>query len=173
MEFFWRAAPDGVMEEVYFSPLRMSELEECLLDVVIEFYQGNSLNKWAHVSFREIENFLRDMNTIPAFPSEMAQKDLFYTWIGQLVYEGLIKLTHWSEETPKWDELPQIERIKSIQSILSGQLLKIELVDLTGNELTISLDLFSAPIQNSVALFARDLLRKELGCQDLEIILET
>ncbi|TDJ03931.1 MAG: hypothetical protein E2O68_09145 [Deltaproteobacteria bacterium] len=154
----------------------MPELEKCLVDVLIEFYQGKPITKWAYVSLREIENYLRDVNTGMAFPPEMAQEDLFYSWVGQLIYEVLTSMAHCSKSPQNWDELSQVERIKKVQSILEGQLLKTELIDLVGNEATISLRMEGevfAPIQNALALYIRDLLRRELAHSELEILLES
>jgi hypothetical protein len=173
VEFFWRAAPDGVMEEVYFSPLRMTDLEKCLIDVIIEFFQGKNISKWAQVSFREIENFLRDSNDKEAFPPEMVNEELLYSWVGQLIYEVLINIARWSEGPQMWENLSQVEKIKGIQSILRAQIPKIELIDLAENEITISLARTSATIQKSLALFTRELLRREFGHPKIEIILES
>ena len=161
------------MEEVYFSPLRMTDLEKCLVDVLIEFYQGKNISKWAQVSFRELENYLRDSNDREAFPPEMVKEELFYSWVGQLIYEVLISITRWSERPQNWKKLSQVEKIKGIQAILSSQISKIELIDLAENEITISLETASAPIQKSQALFIRDLLRREFARPNIEILLES
>lgn len=151
----------------------MTDLEKCLIDVIIEFFQGKNISTWAQVSFREIENYLRDSNDKEAFPPEMANEELFYSWVGQLIYEVLISIAHWSNDPQNWKNLSQVEKIKGIQSILSAQIPKIELIDLAENEITISLVTASAPIQKSLALFTRELLRREFAHPNIEILLES
>jgi len=179
LEMFWLAASNGKVIEAYYSPKRINEHQKCLLDVLIEFFKGKVISKWAYVSYREIESFLRDNNDSPAFPADMAQEDLFYSWVGQFIYAVLENLTQWSEKPRGWENFSQLEKIKEIKLILSEKIdpwFRATLIDLEGDEAVISLKrdgLLSAPIENALALFIRDALRRELGAPQIEILLET
>jgi len=176
LEFFWRTASNGIMKEIYFSPLKMTELQKCLVDVLIEFFKGKAITDWTYISLREIENFLRDVNDVPAFLLETVPEELFYSWVGQLIYEVMESTTQWSEKPRIWNDLSQIEKIKETKVVLREIIgFKVELIELL-EEGVISINWdgpVSAPIQNSIALFVREVLRKELGNPELEILLET
>gem|GEM_PF-4810136 len=154
----------------------MTELQKCLVDVLIEFFKGKAITDWTYISLREIENFLRDVNDVPAFLLETVPEELFYSWVGQLIYEVMESTTQWSEKPRIWNDLSQIEKIKETKVVLREIIgFKVELIELL-EEGVISINWdgpVSAPIQNSIALFVREVLRKELGNPELEILLET
>jgi len=108
----------GCLNKVYYQT-NLTEVDLGFLEALFHLLQGKKRRELLQLSMREVENFMRDVNHLPAYPPEQAPKEEIWR-----VIDGIIKAVNKSFATNEligmngdYQQLSLVDRIKATEAV--------------------------------------------------------
>jgi hypothetical protein len=162
---------DKILTLQYSNPVN-DDLTTVLLESVCKLSQGKMLQFLFQLSFREVENFLRDENHIPSFGAELETRgnEVFISVKNALLAEILLTKMNeldFSFDLSSWKKLSLPMKNKLVMEVFSGLLTlfpkekKLELILAEGDTVTVKKNDFPLELAVLETLLNRLAFEKE------------
>lgn len=176
MEVYGHVDNEGCLTQAYFQT-NFAGIDLGFIDALFHNIQGKSRRNLIVLSSREIENFMRDINHEPAFPSDNAPSDEIWKVIDVLINEinkALSPSLELSSLMENYVEKPLVEKIKSVEHLIDKAIRPslekdggdIKLVNINGNQILVNFqgNCSNCPSSTGATLeFVSDVFKKYLG----------